>query len=103
MSLRPAWMKRYPLLARFWFYRLVRANGVGIGTLAIQWAATSFPQPALALAYTNTLGRATQVFTGYLAGWLSDRVPPIRLIVWSNLLAAVFTGAIAMVLRAPTG
>ena len=101
MSLRPAWMKRYPLLARFWFYRLVRANGVGIGTLAIQWAATSFPQPALALAYTNTLGRATQVFTGYLAGWLSDHVPPIRLIVWSNLLAAVFTGAIAMVLRAP--
>lgn len=97
----PSWMKHYPMLTRLWLYRVFRANGIGIGNFAIQWVATSFPQPALALAYTNTLGRVAHVFVGYLAGWLSDRVAPVRLMIASNLLSALFTVVMGRVLAAP--
>ncbi len=29
------WMRSYPLLARFWWSRIFRANGIGIGMLAL--------------------------------------------------------------------
>lgn len=93
------WMKSYPQLARFWWSRIFRANGMGIILLALQWVATSFPTPALALAYTNTLGRILQILSGYLVSWLSDRVAPMQLIVLGNLLSALFTVAIGLALR----
>lgn len=93
------WMKTYPRLARFWWSRIFRANGMGISLLALQWVATSFPTPALALAYTNTLGRILQILSGYLVSWLSDRLAPMPLIVLGNLLSALFTVAIGLALR----
>lgn len=80
--------KRYPLVWRLWLSRVCTANADGIGQFSIQWLATTFPHPAIALAYANTFGRLGTVFSGYLVGWLSDSIPPVVLMAAGNLFGA---------------
>lgn len=88
-----------PLLWRLWLSRFFKAFASGIGAFAIQWVATSFPNPTIAVAYSNTVGRSGQVFSGYLAGWVSDHVSPVMLMILSNFLGAVFTVFLGLMLQ----
>lgn len=91
--------RRYPLVWRLWLSRVFTANADGIGQFAIQWLATTFPNPAIALAYANTFGRIGMVLSSYLVGWLSDSIPPIILMVSGNLFGALFTIGMGLLLN----
>ncbi|MHB1684983.1 MAG: MFS transporter, partial [Bacilli bacterium] len=91
--------RRYPLVWRLWLSRVFAANADGIGQFAIQWLATTFPNPAIALAYANTFGRIGMVLSSYLVGWLSDSIPPIILMVSGNLFGALFTIGMGLLLN----
>ncbi len=90
---------RYPLVWRLWVSRLLTANADGIGQFSIQWLATTFPNPAFALAYANTFGSLGSVLSSYLFGWLSDNISPIFLMVAGNLVGAIFTIGIGLLLH----
>lgn len=90
--------KQYPAVGRLWLTRLLTAHADGIGRFAIQWLATLFPNAAVAVAYANTLGSIASTISSYIAGWLSDRVAPVLLMIIGNVAGAVFTIAIGLML-----
>jgi len=94
-----SFIRKNPTLGRLWVSRFFNANGSGIGQFAIKWMATAFPHPAVALAYTNTLGSLSQVVCNYMMGWLSDNSSPYVLMMFGNIFGALFAVAIGLLLQ----
>lgn len=94
-----SFVRENPTLGRLWVSRFFNANGSGIGQFAIKWMATTFPHPAVALAYTNTLGTLSQVVCNYMMGWLSDNLSPYFLMMLGNLFGALFAIGIGLLLH----
>lgn len=92
-------MRRYPFVWRLWISRFCTANAKGIGKFAIQWLATTFPNPAFALGCANTFGSLGSILSGYMFGWLSDNFSPVVLMVSGNLVGAIFTVFIGFMLQ----
>ena len=92
-------VSRYPLVWRLWISRFLTANADGIGQFSIQWLATTFPQPAIALAYANTFGSIGSILSSYIFGWLSDNFSPAVLMVSGNVVGAIFTVFIGFTLQ----
>lgn len=101
MAKRTIWSiaKRHPLVWRLWVSRFLTANADGIGQFSIQWLATTFPNPAIALGFANTFGSIGSILSSYIFGWLSDNFSPGILMVAGNVVGAVFTVSIGLLLR----
>lgn len=98
MRSKPLGSRQNHLLIRLWMSRFFNANGTGIGQFAIRWMATSFPSPAIALAYTNTFSSVSQVFSNYIVGWLADNFSPVTLMIGGNMLGALFVVTLGLLI-----
>lgn len=87
---------KYPNFRNYWIANLVRIFGIQFRFIGGLWLVEQLADSPLWLGVLSIATAVPTIVLSVPAGALADRVDNRRLLVWSNVLTAIVTGALAV-------